>query len=118
MTISHQKPIWIALSEMYLDTELEGKDFASIAAKIKESPFSFKEVKRINKEEVFPVLFTNLLSVAGVWTGFQEEWLINAISQKLKKRTRFNRLLNNIPYIGMKWMFMDYWRKIKVEYHK
>lgn len=118
MNISHRKPIWIALSELYLDTELEQYDFNLIATKIKESPFSFEEVKQINKEEVFPILFTNLLSVAGEWTGFQEEWLITKITQKLKKRTRLRRFFNNIAYGIWKGMLTNYWRKIEIEYRQ
>jgi len=41
--IEHRKPIWIALSEFYLDTELEDSDFERIALIIIDSPYTFKE---------------------------------------------------------------------------
>ena len=48
LNIVERKPIWIALSEFYLDTELGDSDFRQIAFTILESPYSFNEVKIIN----------------------------------------------------------------------
>jgi hypothetical protein len=62
VNIEQRKPIWIALSEFYLDTELGDSDFRQIPFTILESPYSLDEVKTINKYEVFPVLQSNLLS--------------------------------------------------------
>jgi hypothetical protein len=74
LNIEERKPIWIALSDFYLDTELQESDFRHIAFKIIESPYSLEEVKEINKYEIFPVLQPNLMSVAGEWAGFPENW--------------------------------------------
>ena len=52
VNLEERRPIWIALSEFYLDTELDGSDFRRIAFTILDSPYSFDEVKRINKYEV------------------------------------------------------------------
>ncbi len=89
LNIEERKPIWIVLSEFYLDTELQESDFRHIAFKIIESPYSIDKVKEINKYEVFPVLQPNLLSVAGEWAGFDEEWLINSITDSLNMSTLF-----------------------------
>lgn len=118
INIEKRKPIWIALSDFYLDTELQDYDFKHIASKIKESPYSLEEVKQIHKEEVFPVLYWNLLSVAGVWSGFQEEWLVMEITKKLQKKTRFSNFLMNLKYKGLKWMYADYWKELEKAYRK
>lgn len=65
--LEERKNIWRDLSKFYLDTELEEFDFKVIANAIIENPFSFNEVKKINKYEVFPVLQANLMSIAGEW---------------------------------------------------
>jgi len=116
VNLEERKPIWIALSDFYIDNELQDYDFKSIALKIWESPYSIEEVKRINKEEVFPVLYTNLLDVAGVWSGFQEEWLLQEISKNLYKRNRFKRFIRTITYKRLKWMYADYWKKLEEAY--
>lgn len=63
LNIEERKPIWIALSDFYLDTELQEATFRYIATKIAESPYSFKKVKEIDKYEIFPVLKNNSLSI-------------------------------------------------------
>ena len=116
--IEKRRPIWIALSNFYLDTELQDYDVKHITAKIRESPYSLEEVKQINKTEVFPILYQNLLSVAGVWTGFQEEWLTDEITNYLEKTTRIKRIVNRIVYAGFNGMFKDLWNRIEEEYSK
>lgn len=113
INIKERQPIWIAISDFYIDSELQESDFEYISIKIKESPYSIEQIKQIDKEEIFPVLHSNLLYVAGVWTGFQEEWLISEITKKLEKSNYFSRLINKMKYACLKWMYKDYWRKIE-----
>ncbi|MFS4493690.1 hypothetical protein [Maribacter sp. 2308TA10-17] len=113
INIEERRPIWIALSDLYIDNELQDYDFKYISQKIKASPYSLEQIKQIDKEEVFPVLHTNLLTVAGIWTGFQEEWLITEIMRKLEKRNFLSRLMNGIMYAFLKSMQKDNWRKIE-----
>lgn len=116
--IEKRKPIWIALSDFYLYNELQDLDFKHIASKIKESPFTFEKVKQIDKEEIFPVLHFNLLDVAGVWSGFQEEWLVSEIAKKLQKRTWYSSFIIKIKYAKLKWMYSDSWEKLEAAYQK
>ncbi len=113
VNIEQRKPIWIALSAFYLDTELGDADFREIAFTILNNPYSFDEVKRINKYEVFPVLQSNLLSAAGVWAGFDEKWLIDRISSRLNNKTKLNDIGVEIIYPIFKWMCKGYWKKLE-----
>lgn len=115
--IEHRKPIWIALSEFYLDTELQDSDFRHIALTITESPYSLDEVRKINKYEVFPILQTNLLSTAGVWAGFDEDWLLNKITSRLKNKTKLNDIGVEVSYQMFKWMTKRYWSKLEKTYN-
>lgn len=85
MDIETKKKLWIALSEIYHDTEITEGALFSIAQTAKIENVSFKTLYRTNKEEVFPVLFKNLLSVAGVWTGFNQVWLVKKITKSINK---------------------------------
>lgn len=71
-----RRPIWIALSELYLDTE---PDWARVARICARSPFAIPELRRILFDEVHPVVHRNLWSTAGVWDGFDQDWLITVM---------------------------------------
>lgn len=115
--IEDRKPIWIALSEFYLDTELQDSDFRHIALTILESPYTLDEVKKINKYEVFPILHVNLLSMAGEWAGFDKEWLLNKIITRLKTKTKFSDIRVEVSYQMFKWMSKRYWDKLEKMYN-
>jgi hypothetical protein len=118
INIEERKPIWIALSKFYLDIELQDYDFKCIATKIKESPYTLEEVKEIDKHEIFPILHWNLLSVAGVWDGFHEEWLLEKILERINKRNRLRNFFMGLKYARLKWMCSEYWKKIEVAWDK
>ncbi len=118
MKIEERKPIWTALSDFYLDTELDELDFQFIAKKIYESPYSFDDIKNINKYELFPVLQTNLLSVAGEWAGFDEKWLIQRIIKSLERRNLITKFLIDCWFLIFSWMTKDYLKKTKIELNK
>ncbi len=67
--------IWQALSEFFLDTELDETTYKYVVRAVTVSGYSRSEVKHILWQEVFPVLESNLRSVAGVWEGYPREWL-------------------------------------------
>lgn len=77
-----RRPLWIALSELYLDTV---PDRDRIAGQCARSPFSLPELQRILFDDVHPVVHANLWSVAGVWQGFDEDWLVDAIVSRKRK---------------------------------
>lgn len=105
-----RKPIWIVLSELYLDTELQDTDFIRIAETFRESGLPIEVLKEIDLYEVFPTLQFNLYSVAGEWAGFDETWLVEACAKNYHKRQnkwfRFSvKIWNMLSY----WMRKDYW---------
>ena len=112
-----RKSVWIALSDFYLDTEMQDYTFQHIARTIRASPYSLGEARQINQYEVFPVLYSNLLSVAGVWGGFNETWLIGEITASLNKRGRFRSLRNRITYALHQWMIQEAWKELERTYH-
>ncbi len=109
-----RKKIWIELSEFYLDIELTSEDFDRISKTFLESGIELSEIKRIDLIEVFPLLQLNLLSAAGEWAGFDEEWLIAECTKKYNRRKNIIYILNcKFWNIFFYWMRRDYWNQIE-----
>lgn len=118
VNIEERKPIWIELSELYLDTELQEANFRYIAFKIIKSPYSLDEVKEINKFEIFPILYSNLVSVAGEWAGFNEDWLVNTIVGSLAKRSAIKKIKIKILFFIFKGLQKERWEKLEKVYNE
>ncbi len=121
-TIENRKPIWNVISEFYLDTELQKADYDRISKTFIASNFSVEELKAIDLYEVFPVLKENLLSVTGVWTGFNENWLNDACEKVYhKKKNRFFRwkirFYNWFLYSMRKAHWTEIESRIKIHYN-
>lgn len=114
--LDERKAVWEALSDLYLDTELQEYDFTSIASRIIESPYTINEIKEIDKYEIFPVLFSNLLTPAGEWAGFHREILFKNITSWIESRTYLDVFAIQCIYPIYQWMNEDYWKKIEEIY--
>ncbi|PIB35422.1 hypothetical protein BFP72_08445 [Reichenbachiella sp. 5M10] len=114
---AQRREMWVVLSQLYLDTQLGEAELKYIAGKIKDSPYSLKEVRSIDRLEVFPVLQKNLYSIAGEWTGFDEKWLVDEIMNARTERTLWSNVVNAVSY----WMSgkgrEQYWPTIEQWYH-
>ncbi len=86
MSENRRKIIWSAFSELWLDNEIDQSDLERIAQIMKESNYSLIELKSIYQHEVAPVVYHNLLGVAGVWGGFDESWLFEEIQRHISKK--------------------------------
>jgi hypothetical protein len=73
--IDRRRPVWLALSDLFLDTELQDSNHQYIARILAESGYADEELESILYREVFPVCIGNLMSLAGEWAGFPLEWL-------------------------------------------
>ena len=91
--IARRKPVWLALSELWLDTELTAVDINHIATKMVESGYSLPELRVICDSEIAPIVYNNLRSPAGVGDGFDEYWLFEQIIAKMNKPKRWQDAL-------------------------
>ncbi len=71
--IKRRMPVWCALSDLFLDTELQAYGHRHTAEIIAQSGYSTKEAETILRNEVAPVFHLNLWSVAGEWTSWAEK---------------------------------------------
>lgn len=86
-------PVWIALSELYLDTDVS-VFHGAIAETLAASPYSPAELRGILMDDVHPALHANLMSVAGEWAGFDEAWLIERI-EAVGRQPRWRRRISH-----------------------
>ena len=87
---------WQALSQLFLDTDLDDLDIAAISRQLGSTGYRLEELDRIYEEEVAPVCWRNLCAVpGGTWTGFESEWLAKTIDSR-----RGNEgILYGIPWV-------------------
>jgi hypothetical protein len=99
-------PVWEALSEFFLDTELDGRDYDRIAKILAASSYSLDELKGILYFEVYPACVPNLFDVAGEWAGFSPDWIMKHIAPRKNKRPIFA-----LPPFHKR-LFHDHWEKV------
>lgn len=91
--LQQRRPVWEALSTMYLDTDVSLSRAWRVQV-LSASPYSLEEMDAILREEIHPVCFSNLLQPAGEWAGFDPDRLEQAIQGR---RTRWrSRLLTRL----------------------
>ncbi|WP_369942469.1 DUF7079 family protein [Xanthomonas medicagonis] len=78
--LAARREVWEALSELYLDTDVALRH-PHIAAVLAASPYRPDTLREMLLRDVHPRLAPNLSSVAGVWEGFDIDWLSAAIQR-------------------------------------
>lgn len=84
--IERRKPLWLALSELWKNTELFDYELNHIADQMISSGYSLAEIENICFREVAPAVYKNLIDFSGSWTGFEADSLYQAIVQNIKKQ--------------------------------
>lgn len=110
--IARRRPVWVALSELWLDTELDEADLHRIAEVLRASAYRLAELRRIYLHEVAPVMYPNTLSVAGEWAGVDPDWLVAEITKRMgdtsKARDRRWKLKQRV----MTYASEDHWKRL------
>ncbi len=86
--ICERLPIWEALSEFFLDDELTGEDHHRIAMVLARSKYTEEQIHGILRHEVYPACSLNLVSVAGAWGTWGEDWIRERIAPRYDRRPR------------------------------
>ncbi len=71
--VARRLPVWIALSEVFLDTQLDALDYQFMAAAIRAAGFSSAEAHAIFRDDVAPAFAGNLRVIAGQWAGWPDD---------------------------------------------
>jgi hypothetical protein len=110
LTPAERASIQIALAEAFVDSAV---DYSSIAERIRS--YDPKVVEEILYSEVAPVCFSNLETpVPPVWSGFQDEWLLDEIAKELNAREH-SWLRRSFDLLKVTWLRYSYsyiWKEI------
>ena len=83
---------WIAISDIYLDTEIRTSDIKYIARQLAETSFTEQQLNEIYYYDIAPVCYINGIDPAGEWVGFDRDWLFSEILKNRKKNQKLFRL--------------------------
>ncbi len=111
--IERRKPVWTALSDLWLDTELNESDLSYIAREMHASGYSIQELREIYLYEVAPAIFMNLSGVGGEWLGFEDAWLHDKILRSLRTRARLGRWWIRVRRRRMTYATEESWGKLQ-----
>ena len=95
--IDRRRPVWEALSTLFLDTALDDGERRHIAQAIVDSGYSRSQIETILWEEVYPVVQSNLRDPGGEWKGFNLDWMQQQILSGLRRRTLLARVAGGLP---------------------
>lgn len=109
---SERVAVWTSLSDLFLDTELSEGDLCCIAEKLRQFPYAPAEIEYILRNEVTPVFGSNLLSVAGEWTAWNEEQ-VRAIMERWRPRRLPARWLGRLAACFYWSAIRRDWQRIK-----
>ncbi len=116
--IKFRKPVWIALSDLFLDTDVS-LNYKYIVRACSESKYSTDELKEILENEVAPVVSINLWNVTGEWLGFDEKWLVESICKNIKKGSIITDVLKKkFINFGFKGYIEEHWNNILPKINK
>ncbi|MEP9319503.1 hypothetical protein ABKS89_20365 [Pseudomonas sp. LABIM340] len=111
-----RESVWLALSELWLDTELDDDGRAAIAGTLSISGFSMDELEAIYRLEVAPVVWANTWVTAGVWDGFDPDWLFEHCRRNQRRRTSlWHRGRCRLLRKAMTAAVDEDWRKIRAQ---
>lgn len=102
--IKRRLPAWVAMSDTFLDTELSEGSYRRIASVIVASGISRDEAVTIYREDVVPAFAINLLSTAGEWTGWPDDYVRERVLKARRSRVS-SALLNRFfrDYTAGQW---------------
>jgi hypothetical protein len=88
--IERRRPVWQALSDLWLDTEPDSDTFDYIVRVMIESRYSLDELSCIFSYEVAPAVYRNLYNIfpGGTWGAFDLNWLREAIVENMERQAR------------------------------
>jgi hypothetical protein len=111
--IARRKPVWVALSDLWLDTELQEHDLRYMAQVMWKSGYSLAELRAIYLYEVAPVVYINLLSPTGEWARFDPEWLCAEAEKWARRHSRGRWFTLRLKRRVMVYATEHHWKRLE-----
>lgn len=103
-------PVWHALSDLFLDTELSEDDYRRIAVALGSSGCSLEELRVIFFDEVGPAFSFNMIDIAGEWCS----WTADEVREIMRRS--LNEGLSPRKWMQRKWVgryLVEMWSKLE-----
>lgn len=97
--LERRRIAWSILSDCYLDTEFSPDLLEGAARRVLATGYTLDELDQIIFFELHPLLYQNLLSVAGEWAGFDED----ALEKDILRKGPRSRTWTYLPAKGIIW---------------
>lgn len=113
MTRDERAQLWSALSDAFVDNEVDYKAMARQLA-----GFDRATIKVAFFEEVAPVCYSNLQApIPPIWTAFESTWLTEAIesTQEARRTSTIRRLRDRTFAVYLRYQLKDEWLSIERE---
>ena len=106
-----ERKAYIALSDLFLDTVV---DVDCVASALRPLHLSTSTLYDMLRYDLFPILYPNLMCVAGVWDAFDEEWLLSRIeAQRAVGSGWAQRLLHWVAWLTIGHAVTEPWDRVK-----
>lgn len=110
---SAEKSACVLLSDLFLDCEMMQIEIDCMARNLHCLQIPIKQIDNLLRNDVFPVLFINLLCITGIWDAFDENDLIDQITSRRRQPSIVQTLGNNIAWMIMSWLVTSRWVEVK-----
>jgi len=112
-----EKTACTALSWLFLDTEATPNEIDDIVNTLRPLDISIDALDNIFRHDVFPILYPNLLSTAGVWEGFDQEWLLRQVETRRAESdadwVRIRGVRDSVVWFMVGRMVVSSWDQVK-----
>lgn len=103
--MERRRPVWIAISDLWRDTELKDYEVEHIAEALAEPRYTKDELYEIYAFEVAPAVWSNLMTATpAFWTGFNEDWLVAEILWVIERQRRSAAYRYQVRSLLGEWM--------------
>ena len=114
--IERRLPVWSAMSDLWLDTEIQDHHRHHIAQCLIDGDFTWEEAEEIILYEVAPAVYANMFLVAGEWAYFDEDWLKERICRLCRRP--WHRWWVRFRQKSMMHLATEDWPKVKILYEE
>lgn len=83
-TLKRRLPVWAALSDLFLDTDVSLL-YADIAADLRKSRYTLEDIEHILWEEVGPAFYTNLIADNRAWSSWSQDDVCDIVMQHISR---------------------------------
>ncbi len=90
--IARRLPLWWALSDLLLDTDMPHVWGPYIVRTMREGGFALGDAHEIFLDEVGPAFYFNLSIVTGEWAGWEEEYVRRMVVARLRRPAWMRRI--------------------------